>query len=365
MTDAAEAFSRDLLAWFDVHGRKDLPWQRDPSPYRVWVSEIMLQQTQVGTVIGYFDRFMERMPDVAALAAAPLDTVLHLWSGLGYYARARNLHKAAQEIMVRHGGVFPETIEAVEALPGIGRSTAAAILSLSRGQSHAILDGNVKRVLARHAGIEGYPGNKAVEARLWELARKLTPADRAAHYTQAIMDLGATLCVRSRPLCPACPVRQDCVAKRDGLQGQLPGPRPRKLRPHRQAHVVIAMEPGGAVLLERRPPSGIWGGLWSFPQFDSEADAESYASRMGGAKATGDRRQATARVDEIARWPAYRHAFTHFDLSLHPWIIRNAASGASIAEGDRYHWYDPASPSQIGLATPVIELIKAVTGQTS
>jgi len=343
------SFAGNLLRWFDIHGRKDLPWQRTPAPYRVWVSEIMLQQTQVATVIGYFDRFMERLPDVASLAAAPLDTALHLWSGLGYYARARNLHKAANEIMTRHAGVFPEVIEEVEALPGIGRSTAAAILSLSRGQRHAILDGNVKRVLARHAGIEGHPGIKSVETQLWELARQLTPEDRSAAYTQAIMDLGATLCVRSRPLCAACPVGRDCVARLRGLQDRLPGARPRKARPRKSAHVVIAVQSGGAVLLERRPASGIWGGLWSFPQFDAVPDAEAWITCT--LEVQGSRLE----------WPPLHHAFTHFDLSLYPLVLKYVTPASQVADTERYCWYDPRTPVEVGLAAPVAELIKAVT----
>jgi A/G-specific adenine glycosylase len=353
MSRAAEdSFARNLLTWFDTHGRKDLPWQRTPTPYRVWVSEIMLQQTQVATVIGYFDRFMQRLPDVGTLAAAPLDTVLHLWSGLGYYARARNLHKAANDIMTRHGGVFPESIEAVEALPGIGRSTAAAILSLSRGQRHAILDGNVKRVLARYAGIEGYPGMKAVEGQLWELAGRLTPGKRSAAYTQAIMDLGATVCVRSKPQCAECPVHRACVARQRGMQGQLPTPKPRKTRAQKSAHVVIAVRPGGAVLLERRPPSGIWGGLWSFPQFDDVPDAEAWITRALDVQ--GSRRH---------QWPPHHHAFTHFDLALYPLVLSPVDPASQVADAERYCWYDPQTPAEVGLAAPVTELIKAVVAR--
>ncbi|MEQ1582329.1 MAG: A/G-specific adenine glycosylase [Steroidobacteraceae bacterium] len=346
------SFAGNLLVWFDAHGRKDLPWQRTPTPYRVWVSEIMLQQTQVAMVIGYFDRFMERLPDVAALAAAPLDTVLHLWSGLGYYARARNLHKAANDIMTHHGGVFPESIEAVEALPGIGRSTAAAILSLSRGKRHAILDGNVKRVLTRYAGIEGYPGIRAVETQLWKLADELTPDTRSAAYTQAIMDLGATLCARSRPLCAACPVERACVARSRGLQDRLPSPKPRKARPRKSAHVVIAVQPGGAVLLERRPSTGIWGGLWSFPQFDAATDADAWITRA--LEVQGSRRH---------QWPPHHHAFTHFDLSLFPLVLSPVAPGSQVADTERYCWYDPRTPAELGLAAPVAELIRAVASR--
>lgn len=345
------SFASRLLAWFDTHGRKDLPWQRDPTPYRVWVSEIMLQQTQVATVVGYFDRFMQRFPDIAALAAAPLDAVLHLWSGLGYYARARNLHKAAELIVARHGGIFPESLEAVEALPGIGHSTAGAILSLSLGQRHAILDGNVKRVLTRHAGIESFPGNRQVELGLWGLADRLTPAKRSAHYTQAIMDLGATLCVRSRPACVLCPVAVDCVANRQGWQARLPSPRPKKSRKQKEAHVVIVVRDDGAVLLERRPPTGIWGGLWGFPQFEAAESADSWIA---------ERLQNHAGHQ---RWPAYHHAFTHFDLALHPLVVRNASTHHAVADTERYRWYDPVRPTEVGLAAPVTELIRALANE--
>ncbi len=348
MISLEDTFSSRLLAWFDTDGRKDLPWQQDPTPYRVWVSEIMLQQTQVATVVGYFDRFMQRFPDIATLAAAPLDAVLHLWSGLGYYARARNLHKASEQIVARHGGVFPESVAEVEALPGIGHSTAGAILSLSRGQRHAILDGNVKRVLTRYAGIEGFPGTRQVELALWDLADRLTPAVRSAHYTQAIMDLGATLCTRSKPACPICPVAAGCVANERGWQARLPSPRPKKSRPQKEAHVVIAVRDDGAVLLERRPPSGIWGGLWGFPQFEAADTADSWIAE----------RLHTHRGHQ--RWPAYHHAFTHFDLALHPLVIRNASEGEAVADTDRYRWYDPLQPAEVGLAAPVTELIRSL-----
>jgi A/G-specific adenine glycosylase len=384
-------FAEQLLEWFDAHGRKDLPWQRNPTPYRVWVSEIMLQQTQVTTVIAYYERFMERFPDIAALAGAPLDVVLHLWSGLGYYARARNLHRAAIEIVSRHNGVFPEVLADVESLPGIGRSTAGAILSLSLGQRHPILDGNVKRVLTRWAGIEGFPGTRQVELKLWELAERLTPDERSAAYTQAIMDLGATVCVRSRPLCTACPVARECLARAQGSQERLPGPRPRKARKQKAAHVVIAVESGGAVLLERRPPSGIWGGLWSFPQFENEVEATQWALLIAGERGQqkGDREPGTgesedreadggqrtvkrqtpraanslkpsARAPALSHWPTLHHSFTHFDLALHPLVLSPVMAGQQVADEDRYCWYDPRDPAEVGLAAPVAELIKAV-----
>ncbi|HKU16118.1 MAG TPA: A/G-specific adenine glycosylase [Steroidobacteraceae bacterium] len=337
-----------LLAWFDRAGRKNLPWQHDPTPYRVWVSEIMLQQTQVATVIGYYERFMQRFPDVRALAAAPGDEVLHLWTGLGYYARARNLHRAAQIIVAEYAGEFPQTIESVQALPGIGRSTAGAILALSRSQRHPILDGNVKRVLARYFGIEGFPGEREVEKVLWERADECTPAERVAHYTQAIMDLGATLCVRSRPLCAACPLAEPCVARIEGRQSALPAPRPKKARPQRSAYVVLLVRDDGAVLLERRPPAGIWGGLWTLPQFDERAAAQSWIGKEEGA------------VD----LPPYAHAFTHFDLTLHPLLV-HATPASAVSDDDRYRWYEPQQPARIGLAKPAVELIRSLAGQPS
>ena len=334
-----------LLAWFDRAGRKHLPWQQNPTPYRVWVSEIMLQQTQVATVIGYYERFMQQFPDLRALAAAPVDEVLHLWTGLGYYARARNLHRAAQLIVADHDGEFPVTIDAVQALPGIGRSTAGAILSLSRSQRHPILDGNVKRVLARYFGVEGFPGEREVEKKLWSLADECTPAERVANYTQAIMDLGATLCVRSRPLCPACPLAERCVARIEGRQSRLPAPRPKKIRPQRSAYVVLRVRDDGAVLLERRPPVGIWGGLWTLPQFDERDAAEAWLQG-----------------DVAAALPPYFHSFTHFDLTLHPLLVRGS-SVAGVADSDRYCWYEPRQPARIGLAKPAVELIRALAAQ--
>lgn len=339
------SFAAPLLAWFDRAGRKHLPWQQDRTPYRVWVSEIMLQQTQVATVIGYYQRFMQRFPDVRALAAAPIDEVLHLWTGLGYYARARNLHRAAQLVVTEQGGEFPQSIEAVQALPGIGRSTAGAILALSRAQRHPILDGNVKRVLARYFGIEGFPGEREVEKALWSLADQCTPTERVADYTQAIMDLGATLCVRSRPLCAACPLTEHCVARIEGRQSALPTARPKKARPQRSAYVVLMVRDDGAVLLERRPPVGIWGGLWTLPQFDERETAHGWIQQ-----------------GSITALPPYSHSFTHFDLTLHPLLVR-AAPVSAVADDDRYCWYEPRQPARIGLAKPAVELIRALDAQ--
>jgi A/G-specific adenine glycosylase len=348
--DASSAdFAPRALEWFDRHGRKHLPWQQNPTPYRVWVSEIMLQQTQVATVIPYYERFMARFPTVSALAAAPVDEVLHLWTGLGYYARARNLHRAATSIVRDHQGVFPQTIEAVEALPGVGRSTAGAILALSLNQRQPILDGNVKRVLARYFGVHGFPGEVKVERQLWRFAEACTPHERVASYTQAIMDLGATVCIRSRPHCLACPQQASCVARQTGLQQALPTPRPKKARPARIAYAVLARNHDGAVLLERRPPSGLWGGLWTFPQFEAHADALAWAQQ---------RFRVTAPATQVLG--VYEHAFTHFDLTLHPLLLSVVPLSHSVAEEDNYVWYDTRSPARIGLSKPAVDLIRTL-----
>jgi A/G-specific adenine glycosylase len=344
-----EQFAAAVLAWFDTSGRKHLPWQQQITPYRVWVSEIMLQQTQVATVIPYYERFMQRFPDVQALAAAVDDEVLHLWTGLGYYARARNLLSAARVIVAEHGGEFPDTLEAVQALPGIGRSTAGAILAISKSQRQPILDGNVKRVLTRYFGVHGFPGETAVERKLWSIADACTPAHRVADYTQAIMDLGATLCVRSRPLCAVCPMHDGCVARREGMQSLLPTPKPRKVRPERTAFAAILMRSDGAVLLERRPPVGIWGGLWTFPQFDQREAAIDWMEQHTAAAAL-----ATQSL------PPYSHSFSHFDLTLQPILVRDAREVPAVADAQRYCWYDARQPAKIGLAKPAVDLIRGL-----
>ena len=267
------AFSTRVLAWFDENGRKDLPWQHDISPYRVWISEIMLQQTQVATVIPYYESFMQRFPDVLALADASEDEVMHLWSGLGYYSRARNLHKSAKMVAHELGGVFPQTLDGMIALPGIGRSTAGAILSIASGQQTAILDGNVKRVLARFQAVEGWPGKTPVLNELWEYAEAYTPMARVADYTQAMMDLGATVCTRSRPQCGDCPLVADCEGHASGEPTRYPGKKPKKVLPVKQTCMVV-LEHQGQILLEKRPPTGIWPGLWSLPEVaDTDAVA--------------------------------------------------------------------------------------------
>jgi A/G-specific adenine glycosylase len=299
-------------------------------------------------VIAYYERFTQRFPTVHELAAAPLDEVLHLWTGLGYYARARNLHRTAQLIVERHGGEFPPTIDAVQDLPGIGRSTAGAILALSRGERHPILDGNVKRVLARHFGVEGFPGEAAVAERLWSLAEGCTPHERVDDYTQAMMDLGATLCVRTRPACERCPIANTCIAQRTGRQMALPTPRPKKVRPSRAATALILQRADGAVYLEQRPAAGLWGGLWSLPQFDDEDAARQWLSE-----------RSLRALDGRITLPPYRHAFTHFDLVLTPLVLRVETShGTADAAG--HCWYDPAAPQRIGLSKPTVDLIAAL-----
>jgi A/G-specific adenine glycosylase len=333
-----------LLRWHALDGRKDLPWQRERTPYRVWVSEIMLQQTQVATAIPYFERFVARFPDVRTLAAARLDEVLHQWSGLGYYARARNLHRAAGLVVARHGGEFPQARAAIEALPGIGRSTAAAILALARGERHAILDGNVKRVLARCFAVPGYPGERAVELRLWELAEQCTPAEDVATYTQAIMDLGATICTRANPACLLCPLSPACEARARGEQSRFPAARPQRSRPRRSAWLVLARR-GSRVLIERRPPSGVWGGLWALPEFPTRAHAAQWCSEhLAGA---ADPRPG----------PALHHAFSHFDYEMKPLIVACAGKSPALRDDDRYRWYDPGAPAEVGLPKPIAALL--------
>lgn len=349
MKCTGERFSRQLLEWFAVHGRHSLPWQLNPTPYRVWISEVMLQQTQVVTVIPYFERFMQRFPDVEALASSPLDEVLHLWTGLGYYARARNLHACAQMLAARFGGVFPEAIEEMIALPGIGRSTAGAILALSRGQRHPILDGNVKRVLARVFGIAGDPSSKAVLEKLWAQSDACTPSENAAGYTQAIMDLGATVCVRTRPACAKCPMSLQCVAVVEGRHAELPGKKPKRARSSREATLLIAQtgtNGSKAVWVERRPASGLWGGLWSPPQFKNDSDALLWCrSEFGDATLIP---RALEPID---------HAFTHFDLRLKPLLIQCERKSGVRDSADQL-WYPLDSPPRIGLPQPINQLFE-------
>ncbi|HEY7930491.1 MAG TPA: A/G-specific adenine glycosylase [Steroidobacteraceae bacterium] len=343
-----------LIHWQREHGRHDLPWQRERTPYRVWISEIMLQQTQVATVIGYYERFMQRFPDVAALAGAPLDEVLHLWSGLGYYSRARNLQRAAQRILADHGGELPEDPAALERLPGIGRSTAAAIVALSLDRRATILDGNVRRVLARYFGIEGPPHDRAAQAALWQHAQMCTPERDVAVYTQAVMDFGATLCTRSRPLCMHCPLNADCIAHRSGRVAELPTPRRRPERPMRHTVMLLAVRADGSVLLRRRPARGVWAQLWTPPEFADIEAARSFCEASAG-----------QRFDAL---PRVRHAFTHFDLEITPirlsWpgdasdAVREPRGGV---EAQQALWYNARQPPRIGIPAPIAALLASLS----
>jgi A/G-specific adenine glycosylase len=345
-------FAASLIDWHARHGRHDLPWQRRRTAYRVWISEIMLQQTQVVTVIPYYQRFMERFPTVGALAAAPLDEVLHLWSGLGYYARARNLHRAAVRIAQQHGGRFPKSFDAVADLPGIGRSTAGAILALSRGERFPILDGNVRRVLSRHFAVEGSVSEAAVLETLWALSDECTPAERVDVYTQAVMDLGATVCVRRNPACASCPVSATCIARRTGRQHEFPAAKPARQRQLRRVFMLAAMREDGDVLLERRPESGIWGGLWCLPEFASAAEAAYHAERL--------LQGAAARPVPLE---PVEHAFTHFDLLITPLLTRCSGS-ASALEAQRHLWYRARHPAKLGLPAPIRLLLQRLAGAT-
>ena len=338
-------FAARVLAWFDQHGRHDLPWQQAISPYRVWVSEIMLQQTQVATVLGYYQRFMSALPTVEALAAASADEVLHLWTGLGYYSRARNLHKTAQIVVAEHGGEFPRAVEALAELPGIGRSTAGAIASISMELRAPILDGNVKRVLARFLAQDGYPGETRVAAQLWDAAERLTPHARVNHYTQAMMDLGATLCTRSKPSCLLCPLAADCQAHRLGREKDYPQPKPRKALPQKHTLMPLLHDGEGAILLYRRPASGLWGGLWSLPELEQRGELAELAARHG------------LRLGSEQALAPLRHTFSHFQLYIEPLLVDTARHGHGVAEGD-WLWYNLASPPRLGLAAPVKKLLK-------
>ena len=349
----ADDFAPRLLAWFDGHGRHDLPWQHPRTPYRVWLSEIMLQQTQVKTATGYFERFVAALPDLPALAAAPLDDVLALWSGLGYYARARNLHAAARRCVDDHGGELPRDLDDLTALPGIGRSTAAAILSQAWGERCAILDGNVKRVLSRYHGVEGWPGKPAVEKQLWTLAERhvaqpaLAPA-RMPDYTQAQMDLGATICTRAKPACVLCPLQSDCVARIEGRTGELPTPRPAKVLPQRSAHVLWLEDAQGRVLLQRRPPTGVWASLWSLPQLDDAEDADAWwSAHIGTARSEG------AALDPID------HAFSHYRLQLHPLRWNGVEAAPRLRDNDALRWLRYDELATLGIPAPVRRLIEA------
>ncbi len=342
----ADDFARTVIAWHAQHGRHDLPWQNPATPYRVWVSEIMLQQTQVATVIPYFRRFMARFPTLAALAGVELDEVLHLWTGLGYYARARHLHQAARHIDIEYGGRFPRTIDRLLELPGIGRSTAGAVLSLSLGQRHPILDGNVKRVLARYHAVPGWPGRVEVQRRLWALAEHHTPRQQNAAYNQGIMDLGASLCTRSRPRCERCPLAEGCAARRLARQSHFPEPRPTRVKPVRRTRMLL-LQRADRVLLIRRPLAGVWGGLWCPPECDLEADYVTLCRWQFG-----------LRVGPARVWPMRQHTFSHFHLEIHPLYAPVQSEDLSVMDRPGHLWYNEQAPNRCGLAAPVRQLLQ-------
>ncbi|MEO6564558.1 MAG: A/G-specific adenine glycosylase, partial [Casimicrobiaceae bacterium] len=338
-------FAEFIVAWQRAQGRHDLPWQNTRDPYRIWLSEIMLQQTQVTAVIPYYARFLAAFPDVAALARAPLERVLEHWSGLGYYRRAHYLHAAAVKVLHDHGGSFPRDAATLVSLPGIGRSTAAAVAVFSSGERAAILDGNVKRVLARHAGIDGWPGMAKVEALLWTVAERRLPTADVENYTQGLMDLGATVCTRSSPRCAACPVAHDCVALRENRTAELPAAPPRKLLPQREVRLLL-LEREGRFLFEQRAPLGIWGGLWSLPEcaLDDDPDAQVH-TRFG------------ATVGRSEALPAVAHGFTHFALTMHPQRIEVRRWPQGVASPG-WQWLEPAAALNAALPAPIKTLMR-------
>jgi A/G-specific adenine glycosylase len=347
MSRALRPFAARLVAWQRTHGRHELPWQRTRDAYRIWLAEIMLQQTQVATVIPYFLRFLAAFPDVRALAGAPLDRVLEHWSGLGYYRRAHHLHAAARAVVDLHGGAFPRDPVTIATLPGIGRSTAAAIAAFAFGSRAAILDGNVKRVLARHRGIEGFPGAPNVEAEMWRVAESLLPTHDLETYTQALMDLGATVCARATPRCDECPVAEDCVALRDGRVAELPSPRPTKTLPKRVLRMLV-VERAGTILLEKRPAVGIWGGLWSLPEIEPDADIARHCKVQFAADVI---------VGEELR--PIDHGFTHYRLTIRPQRV-TVRAWPSRAESPGLVWLTRDDALAAALPAPIRTLLKGL-----
>ncbi len=344
-------FSQLLLKWYDRNGRKTLPWREDISPYRVWVSEIMLQQTQVKTVIPYFLHFIQHFPSVDDLANAHEDEVLHFWTGLGYYSRARNLHQAAKIIQAKYQSLIPNQLETLMSLPGIGRSTAGAILSIAFNQATPILDGNVKRILTRFHAIEGSPELSVVNQQLWHWAQVYTPMKRATDYTQAIMDLGALICTRSNPLCSACPLQDHCQAHQQQRETAFPSPKKRKEIPLRHVHMLIFHDPiSNRVLLEKRPPVGVWGGLWSFPEcLDPQILLQWSEQRYG------------LQISQIQQLPIIMHKFSHFQLNITPLYIKVLSKLSGIRDSERQTWYHLEKSSPRGLPAPVKRLLAELT----
>jgi A/G-specific adenine glycosylase len=340
-------FQQHILAWFDQQGRKDLPWQQDITPYRVWLSETMLQQTQVITVIPYFNAFIEKFPTLECLAQAPIDEVLHSWSGLGYYARARNLHKTAQLIVEQ--GRFPDMLDELVTLPGIGLSTAGAILSIAFKKSHPILDGNVKRVLTRFKAISGWPGTCQVNKQLWSISAHLTPIDRVADYTQAMMDLGATICTRSKPACDDCPLEGHCLARITRTVSELPTPKPAKTLPVKQIVFLLLNNNLNQTLLEKRPSTGIWGGLWSLPEFDSIEAAHNWCLTKNWA------------IDNLRTLATQRHTFSHYHLDYTPVLIQTDNPINFVMEANQAVWYNAEQIDTLGLPAPIKRLLQQHT----
>ena len=337
-------FHERLLSWWEANGRKDLPWQHPRTPYRVWISEIMLQQTQVATVIPYFDRWMQTFPAISSLAEAPLDDVLLLWSGLGYYARARNLHKAAARCMDDFEGELPASAGMLSTLPGIGLSTANAIVSQSTDQASAVLDGNVRRTLARHAAIEGWTGKATVQKQLWKEAEDRLPAQRGADYTQAIMDLGALVCTRTSPSCDLCPVSADCRALQQDQVKHFPSPKPPTRVTDRIICMLVLKDSESRILLEKRPPSGIWGGLWSLPEGTS---IENIKERLG------------LTTSSLKTLPQVEHRLSHMRMLIQP-SIATVGSATGVKCSVEQNWYTPDGQSTLGLPKPVSDLLKKV-----
>ena len=336
-----------LLAWWDKHGRKHLPWQKNRTPYRIWVSEVMLQQTRADTVIAYFERFVASFPDTRVLAAASEDDVLAIWAGMGYYSRAHNLLKAARIVVRQHSGDLPRDFDSLVALPGIGRSTAGAILALAHGQRKAILDGNARRVLARVGAVEGWPGKASVSRTLWRLAEANTPSERVRDYTQAIMDLGATVCLRRRPRCSSCPLADSCMARKNGLTSVIPASRPPADRPLKRRSMLVVQRPDGAILLRRRPPTGIWAGLWSLPTLEKQESARDWCSRVLGCCP-----QSHTVLTPI------RHGFSHFELEIRPIHLPVNKPPRELHDGDQWRWHD--GEQELGMPAPVRRLVDSL-----
>ena len=340
-----EIFQQRILAWFDENGRKDLPWQQQITPYKTWLSEIMLQQTQVATVIPYFNRFIQQFADINQLAEASVDSVLHLWSGLGYYARARNLHKTAR-VISENGGFFPDDFNSLMELPGIGRSTAGAILSIAFNNSHPILDGNVRRVLARYHAVSGWPGNNKVSNELWKLSSRYTPTLRVADYTQAMMDLGATLCTRSKPACEKCPINSSCIAKIEDKVSHLPTPKPAKVLPVKQIVFLVLQNKERQVFLQKRPASGIWGGLWSFPEFNSFVEIQDWCADHD------------LPIQTVRHRDEQRHTFSHYHLDYTAVIVSTENPINNVMEVNQSVWYKAEQINNLGLPAPIKRLLQ-------